>query len=205
MLYRVISLIIELEALFVVLSAIDLRQRLLDLGALNQPFTIRPGLNSDLYLEHKIVDAKFYGIASKEKVKITYAAKIWLIEEDHALKYQEIIQEERGSGGLLPAPKLGLEKTAFKGKVLFKKEKGIGFGLKKPMDPSSFGKVYDYDFDVERVRDSIKKLVEASGWRFEQVLLAPGTASHREDLCDRCGSTLLPGAVFCVNCGRKVK
>ena len=148
----------------------DIRQKLLNLGSSSELFTIQPGQESDLYLEHKIVDAKYYGIASQEKVRKRYSAKIWIVEKEHAVKYREIIEEQSGSVGVLPAPKLSVEKTFFKGKVLFKKEKEVAFGFKKSADPTSFGKVYQYDFDVEKIRGPVKELVEAQGWSFQQII-----------------------------------
>ena len=148
----------------------DLREKLIQLGQSNHQFTITLGEDCDLYLQHSIVDAKFYGIASKEQVKKQYAAKIWIVDQERTVKYREIIQEASSSAGVLPAPKLSFQKSAFKGKVLFKKEKEVAFGFKKPADPSSFGKVYKYDFDVRKIRDPIKDLVESNGWEFEQIL-----------------------------------
>ena len=148
----------------------DLREKLIQLGQSNQQFTITPGQDCDLYLQHSIVDAKYHGIASKEQVKKQYAAKIWIVDQERTVKYREIIQEASSSAGVLPAPKLSFQKSAFKGKVLFKKEKEVAFGFKKPADPSSFGKVYQYDFDVRKIRDPIKDLVESDGWKFEQIL-----------------------------------
>jgi len=183
----------------------DLRKKLIDLGASNPLFTIRPGQDCDLYLEHNIVDAEYYGVASKEKVMKRYAAKMWLVEEERTVKYREIIQEEDRSAGVLPAPKLSSEKSVFKGKVLFKKEKGVGFGFKKPADASSFGKVYQYDFDVKKIRDPVKQLVEANGWKFEQIILDYKHPSREDqNFCSKCGAALTAGAAFCMNCGQKI-
>ena len=149
----------------------SLKQQLIEFGKSNELFTIRPGEDCDLYLEHMIVDAKYYGVASKENVKKRYAAKIWLVEPERTVKYREIIGEQAASAGVLPAPKLSFEKSFFKGKVLFKKEKEVAFGFKKPADPTSFGKVYQYDFDVGKIRGPVKQLVESNGWKFEQIIL----------------------------------
>ena len=46
----------------------DLRQKLIDLGTSNPMFTIKPGEDCDLLIGHKIADAEYYGIASKEKL-----------------------------------------------------------------------------------------------------------------------------------------
>ncbi len=181
-----------------------LRQKLIDLGTSNPLLTIRPGQDCDLYLEHNIVDAKYYGVASKEKVSKQYAAKMWLVEPERTVKYREIIQEQESTVGVLPTPKLSFQKSTFKGKVLFKKETGVAFGFKKPGDPSSFGKAYQYDFDVSRIRGPVKELVEANGWRFEQIVLDYLPARVQDQrFCGHCGAALTVGASFCTNCGQK--
>lgn len=169
-----------------------------------QQFTISPGKDCDLYLEHSIVDAKVYGIASKEKVKKLYAAKIWIVDESRTVKYREIIQETSSSAGVLPTPKLNFQKTAFKGKVLFKKEKEVAFGFKKPSDPASFGKAYEYDFDVRKIRDPVKDLVESEGWKFEQIVTDHHPLAGQQKRCSQCGSLLPIDAAFCTNCGQKL-
>jgi len=182
----------------------DLRQKLIDLSKSNPQLRIRLGEDCDLYLEHSIVDAKYYGIASKEKVSKLYTAKMWLVEPERTVKYREIIKEQEASAGILPAPKLSFEKSAFKGKVLFKKEKGVAFGFKKPADPTSFGKVYDYDFDVTKIRGPVKDLVKGNGWKFEQIIQDYKPASGQDQgFCSQCGAALTSGALFCSNCGQK--
>jgi hypothetical protein len=152
-----------------------------------------------------IVDAKYYGVASKEALKKEYAAKIWLVEEERTVKYREIIKEQESSAGVLPAPKLGFQKSTFKGKVLFKKEMGVGVGFGKPGDPSSFGKVYQYDFDVSKIRNPVEELVEANGWRFEQIVTDYRPVSRRsERFCSQCGTAATTDAGFCMNCGQKL-
>jgi hypothetical protein len=181
-----------------------LREKLIDLGTSNPLFTIRLGDDCDLYLAHTIVDAKYYGIGSKERVKKQYAAKMWLVESERTVKYREIIQERDKSIGVLPAPKLGFQKSFVKGKVLFQKEKGVAFGFKKPADPGSFGKVYDYDFDVIKIRGPVKELVESNGWKFEQIIFDYRPAGGLgQRFCGQCGTALPSGAAFCTNCGQK--
>ena len=182
-----------------------LRQQLIDLSTSNPLLTIRPGDDCDLYLSHTIVDSKYYGVASKEQVKKQYAAKMWLVESERTVKYREIIQERDQSVGILPAPKLTFQKSFVKGKVLFQKEKSVAFGFKKPADPGSFGKVYEYDFDVTKIRGPVKELVEANGWRFEQVILDYQPSHVRDQgFCGKCGTSLPSGAAFCTNCGQRV-
>ena len=131
---------------------------------------------------------------------------MWLVEPERTVKYREIIREQKQDLGVLPASKLSFEKSVFKGKVLFQKEKGAAFGFKKHADPSSFGKAYEYDFDVTRIRGPVKHLVEANGWKFEQIILDYQPAcgqGHR--FCGKCGTALPSGAEFCTNCGQKVE
>jgi hypothetical protein len=188
----------------------EMREKLLNLGASNQLFTITPAKDCDLHLEHKIVDAKFYGVASKENLSKQYQAKIWLVEGERVVKYREIIKEKSSSLGLLSAPKLSFQTSTFKGKVLTQKEKGFGFGFKKPADPSSIGKTYEYDYDVNKIRGPVKDLVESNGWKFEQIIMdykpskSSTGATAQGGFCSQCGSKLEPSSAFCTNCGNKV-
>lgn len=149
----------------------ELVQTLLGLGENSPDFKIVPSNESDLLLEQRIVDAKYYGITSEEKLQKIYRAKIWLDEARKEVKYQEILTDQSRSVGVFPTPKLELEKSIIKGKVLFKKEKGVALGFKKPFAPGSLGKVYDYSFDIEKIRRPVRQAVEAAGWRFNQVII----------------------------------
>jgi len=149
----------------------DLIQSLLKLGESNSEFSIVRSEESDLLLEQKIVGAKYYGVASEEKLRKTYRARMWLDDAKKEVRYQEILEDQSGSVGVAPTPKLDFEKIFIKGKFLFKKEKGIAFGFKKPLDPGSFGKVYDYSYDAEKIRTPVRQIVDAAGWKFNQVIL----------------------------------
>jgi hypothetical protein len=123
-------------------------------------------------VEQMIVDAKYFGMASEERLKKTYRAKMWLDEGSREVKYQEILESQSRSVGVLPAPKLEFSKSLFKGKTLFQKEKSTAFGFKKTLDPTSFGKVYDYSYDIEKIRVPIRQVVESAGWKFTQIILS---------------------------------
>jgi hypothetical protein len=70
--------------------------------------------------------------------------------------------------------------------------------------------VYQYDFDINKIRGPVKQLVEKNGWKFEQIILdykpdkrAPTTLGQGS-YCSQCGSQLPSEAAFCTNCGNKV-
>ena len=54
----------------------ELIQALLKLGENSSDFRITASADSDLLLEQKIVDAKIYGVASEERLKKVYGARI---------------------------------------------------------------------------------------------------------------------------------
>jgi len=65
--------------------------------------------------------------------------------------------------------------------------------------------VYQYDFDVAKIRGPVKELVEANGRRFEQIVLDYQPARGQEArFCGNCGAALTPRALFCTNCGQKI-
>ena len=48
------------------------------------------------------------------------------------------------------------EKKFFRGKIFVHKEFSKEWSFRKRGDPTSFGKVYDYSFDVKKIRMPIK-------------------------------------------------
>lgn len=150
----------------------ELIQKLLRLGESSPDFKITSSRDCDLLVERKIVDVKYFGLVSEEKLKRTYRAKMWLDDGAKEVKYQEILEDQSRSVGVLPAPKLEFSKSFFKGKTLFQKEKGTAFGFKRPLDPTSLERVYDYSYHVEKIREPIKQAVEGAGWKFTQIILS---------------------------------
>ncbi len=149
-----------------VLSKEDLSQKLVELSQQSDQFTLNKSPETDFVVERKIVDASGYGIAGVDELKKTYKAYLLLDEEKHEARYNEEMHEssrELGPSGLSG------EKKFFRGKVIGSKQFGKEWGFKKGGDPTSFDKVYDYSFDVKKLREPIKKLVEESGWKFKQV------------------------------------
>lgn len=139
-------------------------QKILQLNSPQLPYQIEQGENSDLALEWKIVDAVWYGIYSKEKLKETYRAFLLADETRHSVRYYEEMGKVEWVAG---APKVFYREQFFKGRILFRKSWGVQYGIK---EDGTAGKVYEYKFDVGTVRDPIKKVVENSGWEFVPVV-----------------------------------
>jgi len=198
-----------------VVSKNDLLRQILQLGSSSSEFSVNTSNETDLVVERKIVDAEYYKLLGKEGLKETYKAYLLLDEGSREARYYEIITSEAKSAGIFPTPSLRVEKQFFKGKTLFKKESGKAWGWKKP-DPRSFGKVYDYEFDVRKIREPIKSLIEQNGWKFTQVLQksnatypasavqsSPSTSSR--SFCTSCGAQLSSEHNFCTNCGARIR
>ena len=139
-------------------------EKILQLNSPQLPYLIKPADNSELMLEWNIVDARWYGIYSRESLKETYRAFILADESRHSVRYyEELGTVEWLAGG----PKVSYRKQFFKGRILFQKSWGTQYGIK---EDGKMGKVYDYKFDIGMVRDPIKKVVEDSGWEFVSVI-----------------------------------
>ena len=153
-------------------SAIDkeaLKEKILALNSPELPYQITPAKESDFFLEWKIVDAKWYGIFSKEKVGKTYQALILLDDSRKTAHYYEelgSVEWHIGTDGLW-RPSVRYSAEAWKGRILFQKSWGAQYGIK---ESGKFGKVYEYKFDIGYVRDPIKKIVQENGWEFVPVV-----------------------------------
>jgi len=198
-----------------VISKDILLRQILQLGSSSSEFTVNTSNETDLVVERKIVDAEYYKVVGKEELKETYKAYLLLDEGRYEAKYYEIMTSEAKSAGIFPTPSLHVKKEFVKGKTLFKKESGKAWGWKKP-DPRSFGKVYDYEFDVRKIREPIKSLIERNGWKFTQVLekgnatyaistAQPSVSVASQSFCTSCGAPLSFEQNFCMNCGARVK
>ena len=151
------------------LSKEELKEKILGLNSPDLPYQIQPSKETGLILEWKIADAKWYGIFSKEKVSKIYRAFILLDENRKTTRYYEelgSIEWHIGTDGI-SAPSIRYKEEFFKGRILFKKSWGVQYGIK---EDKTFGKVYEYKFDVGYARAPLKKIVEESGWEFVPVV-----------------------------------
>ena len=146
-----------------------LKQKLLDLNSSESPHELKPSKETDLLLEWKIVDARWFSLFAKERLKQTYRAFLVLDEPRTSVRYfEELIRVQWvvGSTGL-GQPRLSYQSQFFRGRILFKKSWGIQYAIRQDL---TLGKVYEYKFDIDDVRNPIKKAIEESGWEYVPVV-----------------------------------
>jgi hypothetical protein len=146
-----------------------LAKKLLALNDQTKTYHIVKGEDSDLLAEWKIVDASWYGIFNKSGLKEAYRARLLLDETRHSVRcYEELgsVSWSAGAAGLIPG--VHYQKTQFGGRVLFKKEWGVGYGGKQ-LAPLEVGKVYDYKFDIDEISAPIITAVKENGWEWVPV------------------------------------
>jgi len=146
----------------------DLIKSVIELGSKTGQFSGSKGNDTDLVLEREIVNADYYKAVGEEKVKRTYRAFMLFDESTQEAKYNEEITEassnlDIGSGGV----SFGTSKSFFKGKTFGTKEFGKTYAIKK--DTLTPGKVVDYSFDVNKIREPIKDLLAQNGWKLVLV------------------------------------
>jgi hypothetical protein len=150
----------------------QLARTITELGSQTGKFTASKGKDTDLIIEHKIVDAEYYKLVGKEKILKMYHAYVFFVEATHEAKYNEEISEVSSSGGLdLGSGTFGFSasKSTFHGKVIGMKETQKVWGLKK--EDLTPGKVVDYSFDVKDIRQPIEEALAANGWKLVLVTL----------------------------------
>jgi hypothetical protein len=151
------------------ISKDELKQLLVNLNSSDLPYSIKPAENTDLLVEWKFVDAKWYSLFSKAGLRQTYRAFLVLDPQRVSARYcEEMVGVEwvAGTDGLRQ-PRFHYQSEFFRGRILFKKSMGIQYGIKEDL---SLGKIYQYDFDIRTVRDPIKHAIEESGWEFVPVV-----------------------------------
>lgn len=147
----------------------ELKEKILGLNYPNLPYQIRASKETDFILDWKIVDAKWYGIFSKEKLEKTYRGFILLDEERKTVRYCEEMGEVSwhiGTDGLWQ-PSVKFRAEFLKGRILFRKSWEVQYGIK---DNLTLGKAYEYKFDIEQVRNPLKKVIEENSWEFVPVI-----------------------------------
>ena len=146
------------------ISKTALLEQILNLNSPDLPYQIKSSEKSDLEINWKIVDAKWLGIFAKEKIRKTYRAYMALDEAKHTVRYWEAIDNVEWVAG---APKVHYRKEFFRGKIIYQKSYGVQYGVK---EDKTIGKVYEYKFDINAIREPIKEKAIEGGWEFVEVL-----------------------------------
>jgi len=147
------------------ISKTALRERIVAVNAPDLPYEIKPADKTDFELVWKIADARWLGIFSKEKISKTYRAYIYLDEAKHTVRFWEAIDNVEWVAG---APKIHYQKEFFRGKVIYQKSAAVQYGVR---EDKTFGKVYEYKFDINQIRGPVQKAALDNGWEFVEVLM----------------------------------
>lgn len=147
-------------------SRSELVERLLSLNDPDKPWEVAVE-GSDLVARWKIADAKWWEILKRAGLSIQYIGRMRLVDRSKTVLYLEELAELEWSAGLSDEP-FSLRYSKFRGRLLFDKRKAVAFAFRS-LKPPDFGKVYEYDFDVNEIRGPIIETVEKAGWLFQPV------------------------------------
>lgn len=147
-----------------VLSADEVRQRLLDLNRESAPYQIIDGAaqNVDLIAEWKIVDAKWYEIFAK--ANLTKVFRIYM-------KFDEAKNQVRGKDEEFTVewragvPSLSFSASKFQGQMT-SVEFGAAYAFTEEFKP---GVVYNYRFNTNELKKPIQEAVASCGWGYKGV------------------------------------
>jgi hypothetical protein len=141
-----------------------LRQQIANINSVDLPYQINPSDKTDFELVWKIADARWLGIFARERLSKTYRAYICLDEAKHTVRVWQALDSVEWVAG---APKVHFQKEFFRGKVIYQKSYGVQYGVK---EDKSFGKVYEYKFDIGQIIEPVKQTALAGGWEYVEVL-----------------------------------
>lgn len=147
----------------------QLVQQLLALNDPERPWIVRPGPEADLVAEWKYADARWWGVLGKAGVKKAYRLRLYFDEARHQCGALDEFGEIDWSAGLLSAPGVHFSQSFFRGIQLVKKERGVAYGFKTPTGGGA-GKVLDYAFDIDEVKQPVIDAVVASGWTYQPIV-----------------------------------
>jgi hypothetical protein len=145
----------------------ELKKRLLALNSPDSPYEIKATNDTDLLVEWKIADAKWWAFLTKERYKSIYRGFLVLDDRRRSARYCEETVSVRWMAGVDGPASFSYEKNFFRGRILFQKSWGVQYAIK---DNLTIGKVYEYKFDVRNVRNPIKRVIEDNGWEFVPVI-----------------------------------
>ena len=147
-----------------VLSADELRQRLLTLNRETAPYQIINGAsqNVDLIAEWKIVDAKWYELFAKANLTKVFRIYMKFDSEKHQVRGKD---EEFTVSWKAGVPSLSIAVTKFQGQMT-SVEFGAAYAFTEELKP---GVVYNYRFSTNEIKKPIQEIVTACGWDYKGV------------------------------------
>ena len=184
---------------------------ILSLNDPSKPYRFSQGKETDIIADWKYVDAKWCGILNKSGLKQTYRAMLFLDASRHTVRCFESSRSVSWKAGLQGTdPSFESTSSRFGGSILFKKSRGVGYGF-KDLKGGSPGKVYDFSFDVDDIREPVKDIVLKSGWewvpvtvkrhaRYSKGQTVPPQVQNITNFCMTCGNRLPEGASSCPKC-----
>jgi hypothetical protein len=152
----------------------QLIEDIIQLGSRTGQFSATEGKDTDVVIEHKIVNAEYYKADGhgEEMIEKTYRGYVLLDESSHVAKYNEEITQSSQDEALNPSTgeaSFGISKSLFRGKTFVHKEFGKTWAIKK--ENLAPGKVIDYFFDVKSIRNPIEEILSQNGWKLSLVTL----------------------------------
>jgi hypothetical protein len=147
-----------------VLSAAEVRKRLLALNRETAPYQIIDGSseNVDLIAEWKIVDAQWYEIFSKANLTKVFRIYMKLDRDKHQVRAKDEEYTLEWKAGL---PSLSLAASKFQGQST-SIEFGTAYAFTEEFQP---GQVYQYRFSTNEIKKPLQEAVTACGWAYKGI------------------------------------
>ncbi len=145
------------------LTKAKLKTLLLKLNKPKHPFTLKSAKDTDLFVEWKIIDAKWIEALGAAFAKKNYYGWVLLDEKTHTARMNEMITEQSLT---LSGPSVHGEASFFRGVQLFRKERGYRWGIKPDF---SVGEIYNYKFNPNDIKEILRQICNDNGWAFELV------------------------------------
>jgi hypothetical protein len=147
-----------------VLSAEEVRQRLLALNRESAPYQIIDGSAEgvDLIAEWKIVDAQWYEIFAKANLTKVFRIYMKFDEAKHEVRAKD---EEYTVEWRAGVPSLSVAASKFSGQKT-SIEFGTAYAFTEELQP---GQVYKYRFNSNEMKKPIQEAVTACGWIYKGV------------------------------------
>jgi hypothetical protein len=147
-----------------ILSANEVRQRLLTLNRETAPYQIIDGAsqNVDLIAEWKIVDAKWVELFAKANLTKVFRIYMKLDVAKHQVRGKD---EEFTVSWKAGVPSLSIAASKFQGQMT-SVEFGTEYAFTEELKP---GVVYNYRFNTNEIKKPIHEAVTACGWEYKGV------------------------------------